>query len=412
MAEPKKRLKKIRTENLSVGMFVHDVGRRWFDHPWPKKSRLLTSKEEIRQLIEYGIREVTIDLDKSAIQRKKPEPIEEQADKRPQALEQVVEKLDRAKEPIEPTSLEEEMPRARETYFSALETTQEFLADARAGKEVNLPKVRDNVEDIIDSTFRNRDASLALIKLKTYDEYTLTHSLNVAVLSISMGCHVNYSREKIRDLGLGAILHDLGKTQVPLNILNKRGPLNENEFNTIKSHPVVGANMLERTKKIPPKAISVARNHHERIDGSGYPKGLSGNDLDEFSIITGLSDIYDALTSDRVYRKGIPPHNALRTIFALRRKQFDATWVEKFTQCLGIYPAGTLVKLNSGEIAVVLSVNRSKLLRPRIRIIFDSKGIPISGNKIIDLAEMKYMELEIVEVLDHRTLGLDISIYF
>ncbi|MBW2090848.1 MAG: HD-GYP domain-containing protein [Deltaproteobacteria bacterium] len=412
MSRPKNRLQKIQTKDLAVGMFVHDVGRKWFGHPWARKRKLITSKEDIRQLLEYGIEEVTIDLDRGVPRQKIPDQVE-QIEKKPYTIEQTAEKIEeRPKGPTDIVSMEEELPRARETYFSALQTTREFLSDARAGREVNIPKVQANVEDIIDSTFRNRDASLALIKLKTYDEYTLTHSLNVAVLSISMGCHANFPREKIRDLGLGAILHDLGKTQVPYHILNKEGPLDEIEYNTIKSHPVVGADMLEKTRKIPEKAVSIARYHHERMDGSGYPLGLSGKELNDFTIITGLSDVYDALTSDRVYRKSIPPHDALRAIFLLRGKQFDELWVEKFTQCLGIYPAGTLVKLNSEEIAVVLNVNRTNLLRPRVRIIFDSKGIPISGKKIIDLQETKFLDLKILEVLNPKSLRLDLSIYF
>jgi len=408
----KNKLKKIRTEDLSLGMFVYDVGRKWFDHPWTKQKKLITSKKEIEQLKEYGIDEVTIDLARGSSPKKIVKEIEKLrgiSEKAEQIAEPVEEKPG---EPVKTVPLEEELPRARETYFSALQTTREFLADARAGREVNVPKVQANVEDIIDSTFRNRDASLALIKLKAYDEYTLTHSLNVAVLSICIGCHVNFSRQKIRELGLGAILHDLGKTKVPYNILNKRTSLTEKEFRAIKSHTVIGANMLEKTKKIPGNAVSIARHHHERIDGSGYPDHLTEDQIDEFITIAGLADVYDALTSDRVYRKSIPPHEALKTIFALRGKQFDTLWVEKFTQCLGIYPAGTLVKLNTGEIAVVRSVNRSTLLRPNIRLILDPKGVPIFGVKTMNLDAAKFLDINIVGVIDPRTLGLDLSIYF
>jgi len=410
--KPNKKLKKIQTKDLTVGMYVHDVGRKWFDHPWTRKSKLVASIEDIQQLIEYGIKEVTIDLTRSASRPKEDDRTKESL-KKSQKSKQVENQIQKEPEALpDVVTFEEELPRARETYLTALETTREFLADARAGREINVPKVQDNVEDIIESAFRNRDASLALIKLKTYDEYTLTHSLNVAVLAIGMSCHVNLSRSKIRRLGLGAILHDIGKTKVPLKILNKRSTLTEKEFRAVKSHTVVGAHMLEKTKKIPEEAILVARHHHERIDGSGYPDGISGDQIDDFIAITGMSDVYDALTSDRVYRTSILPHEALKVIFALRDIQFNSLWVERFTQCLGIYPAGTLIKLNSGEIAVVINVNRATLLRPRIKIIFDSRGLPHTGPKTIDLSDKKYLDREVVEVLDPKPLGLDLSIYF
>ncbi|MBW2322775.1 MAG: HD-GYP domain-containing protein [Deltaproteobacteria bacterium] len=331
-----RRLQKVHVKDLNVGMFVFDVGRHWIHHPWPHRSKLITSARDIDQLIDYGIREVTVDLARGLPLIKLKE-IEEKKEKS-EDKELAGKKEKRTRERTESVTMAEELPRAKKIYFDALETTREFLADTRAGRKLNVAKVRDNVETMIESAFRNRDASLALIKLKTYDEYTLTHSLNVGVLAISMGCHINLPRGKLRQLGMGAILHDLGKTKVPLEILNKKAKLTAEEFNAIKFHPVIGAQMLETTSNISDQSISVARYHHERIDGTGYPDGLSGEKISHFMIITGMSDVYDAMSSDRVYRKGILPHEALKSLFALRGMQFDSFWIEKFIQCLGIYP--------------------------------------------------------------------------
>ncbi|MBW2090849.1 MAG: HD-GYP domain-containing protein [Deltaproteobacteria bacterium] len=409
---PEKRLQKIHTKDLKIGMFVHDVGRHWLNHPWPHKSKLITSTRDIDQLIDYGIREVIIDFNRGLLKEKPDKQAEEKEKKTPESkgIKDHIEEQTKTEETFEQVPLEEELPRARKTYIAALEATREFLADTRTGRKINVAKVRDNVEAMIDSTFRNRDASLALIKLKTYDEYTLTHSLNVAVLAISMGIHLNFSRGKIRQLGMGAIFHDLGKMKVPQEILNKKDRLTEEEFNTIKYHPVIGARMLERTDGISDQSISIALHHHERLNGTGYPDGLSGEKIDSFMIISGMSDVYDALSSDRVYHKSILPHEALRTLFSMRDLQFNRLWLERFIQCLGIYPAGTLVRLSTGEISLVLSVNRSNLLKPRVKLLFDSKDLPVSGNKILDLSEHKNQNREIIDVIDPKALGLDLSI--
>ena len=414
MNDEKEKLVRVQTKDLKVGMFVHDVGRRWIGHPWPRKSKLITSENDIKQLRRYGIREVTVDLNRN--RRPRTEAVEEIQEDGHETIEELPavenEPVELFEEPPELITIEDEIPRAREVYFTALETAREFTIAARAGRQVNVAKVRENIEELIDSAFRNRDAALALLKLKFYDEYIFTHSLNVAVLAIGMGFHMNLTRADILNLGMGAMLHDLGKTGVPLAILNKKGRLTDEEYNTIKGHPLIGARLLEKHQEVPPQTIDMTRHHHERIDGSGYPDGLSGDELNSMLTITSLSDVYDALSSDRIYHKGLLPHEALKTIFALRDKQFNRLWIERFVQCLGIYPAGTLIQLNSGEIGVVSSVNRSMLLRPVIRPIFDRFGRRATDKDFLDLQDSKYLDRSIIGILDPKELKLDLSSYF
>jgi HD-GYP domain-containing protein (c-di-GMP phosphodiesterase class II) len=213
----KEKLVRVQTKDLKVGMFVHDVGRRWIGHPWPRKSKLITSENDIKQLRRYGIREVTVDLNRN--RRPRTEAVEEIQEDGHETIEELPavenEPVELFEEPPELITIEDEIPRAREVYFTALETAREFTIAARAGRQVNVAKVRENIEELIDSAFRNRDAALALLKLKFYDEYIFTHSLNVAVLAIGMGFHMNLTRADILNLGMGAMLHDLGKTGVP-----------------------------------------------------------------------------------------------------------------------------------------------------------------------------------------------------
>lgn len=411
-------LKKVPLKDLSVGMYVHDLGVHWFNHPWAKKSRLITSKQEIDQLREYGINEVVVDEAK-AVKARDLAPSAPASVRRPSSLEEKRPAppppspgppAQRLAQPLDvPVPLEEELPRAHKTYMAALETSKEFMTDLRAGRQINVPKVHDTIENMIDSTFRNLDATLTLTKLKTYDDYTFTHCLNVTALAVSFGCHLHLSRDNLRLLGLGAMLHDVGKTGVPIKILNKPARLTEEEFTVMKTHPALGALILEKTKEVPSPSIDIALHHHERLDGNGYPDGLKGQQINAFITIVGLADVYDALSSERIYHRAAPPHEALKIIFTLRNTHFESVWVERFVQCLGIYPAGTLVRLNTGEIGLVVDVNRASMLRPILRVLVNQQGFTLAKTKVMDLGEALHADRKIVEVLNSRKLGLDVA---
>ncbi|MEW5725424.1 MAG: HD-GYP domain-containing protein, partial [Thermodesulfobacteriota bacterium] len=319
----------------------------------------------------------------------------------------------RPEKPRDDLSLDEELPRARQTYARALDVTREFMADVRAGRQINVEKVREHLEDMIDSVFRNRSSLVALLKLRTYDEYTFTHSLNVTALALSIGRSVNLNREQLNALGLGAMFHDLGKTRVPEAILNKPGRLTDEEFALMKEHPALGIQVLaERHHDLPSSVLQIVRHHHERLDGSGYPDGLSGGQLEPFIIISGICDVYDALSSDRVYHKALVPHEALKVVFNLRGKHFPQVWVDRFVQCIGIYPVGTLVLLSTGDVGVVSEVNQASLVRPVVRLILDRKERPVAGVKYVDLNQMDNEGLDVADVLDPQKMRLDPAQYF
>jgi len=394
-------------------MFVYDVGRSWLKHPWRTKSKTIESSQDIDLLLEFGITEVTIDLAKGLT----PEDVHNQVDpvekKAPPAIQQV-ERRTRPRPEKHPdlASLEEEIPKARQAHIQALDITREFINDARTGNKIDVEKVQESVDGMIDSLFRNRDALLTILKLKTYDEYTFTHSLNVGVLAMSVGRSLNLSRDELSALCMGGMFHDVGKTGVPEKILNKPGRLTEAEFEVMKGHPVIGFNLLEHYKNIPSISLDVIRFHHERIDGSGYPDGLVESRMGPHIVISGMADVYDALSTDRVYHKGMPPHEALKIVFSLRGKQFPPEMVDTFIHSLGIYPPGTTVKLNTGETSVVHSVNHSSMLRPKTIIVFDKKGQAVTKTKIMDLNEQGFSDRQIVEVVDPKALGIDPAKYF
>jgi putative nucleotidyltransferase with HDIG domain len=410
-------LKKMTTKELSVGMFVADVGRAWFNHPWKKKSRLLTEQSEIQELIDYGIDEVYVDTEKSKVKPgagpKKPfVPIPTKAPIRTRTAGQA--EPAKPKPPEIVSGLETELPKAAKAYNKALDTSKAIIAACYMNKRIEMSEVKENVDELVESVTRNQDALTALIKLRRFDDYTYTHCLNVSVLSISTGKALGLSQDDLRTLGMGTMFHDLGKTRIPSYILNKPGKLTDEEFVIMKNHASLSAVIIEEQKlDVPDEVIEVAKFHHERLDGSGYPDHLKGEEIPKLATICGLSDVYDALTSDRVYHKGKLPHDALKFIYSLRGTHFEPYWVDRFVQSVGIYPPGSIVELNSGHVAVVIEVDHAALLTPLIKIVADPQGRIHPRPRLINLKnENESSGLSITRVIPPQEAGFDPSYYF
>ena len=408
-------LKKMPTKDLGLGMYVADVGRGWLNHPWKTKSRLITSRDEIRELLEYGITEVVIDTDKS-----KPGPQNAPAaggSSAPAAATQP--RPDASKRPLrtipDPVSgVEVELPKAAKAYNKALDTSKALVAACRMNKKIELSAVQENVDELVESVSRNRDALMALMKLRRFDDYTYTHSLNVSVLAISAGKSLGLPEEELRVLGLGTMFHDLGKTRIPGHILNKPGKLTDEEFAVMRNHAALSGKIIqEQHLQVEDLVYQIARHHHERSDGSGYPDKLQGEAIPHLVTICGLSDVYDALTSDRVYHKGKSPHEALKFIYSLRGTHFQAEWVDRFVQSVGIYPPGTIVQLSTDHVAVVMDINQAALHAPLIKVIADPTGMIYSRPKLVNLAgEGESQDLKIKKVLSRDEAGFDPAYYF
>lgn len=213
------------------------------------------------------------------------------------------------------------------------------------------------------------------------------HSVNVCILALMIGIHLGYSRSKLFHLAMGALLHDIGKTSIPERILNKPGKLSNAEFEIIKQHSIYGYKILNNNPNISHASALIAQQHHERYNGQGYPNALSKDDIHEFAKITGIADMYDAITADRVYRKAHSPHEAFEIISASGDNLFDFYLVEAFLHHLTAYPTGTLVKLNTGEIAIVTENYPGYSRQPKVRMLFSSSGCPLTVNEELWLAE-------------------------
>lgn len=259
-------------------------------------------------------------------------------------------------------------------------------------------KVYSTISEIIDQLLNNHNLMVELVDIRSMDDYVFAHSVNVCVLALMTGISLGYERPKLFHLGMGSLLHDIGKVLVPKEILNKPGPLTEEEYNIVKKHPEYGLQILSKNPQVSSLSRMVVYQHHERYCGTGYPQGLKDSEIHEFAQITGMVDMYDALTADRVYRKAFPPHEAYEMIAGAGDYLFPYHIIEPFLSNIAAYPAGTVVELSSREIAVVMRTTKGLPLSPRVRLLYDKAARPVTT--LIELELSDYRNVVISRVLD------------
>ena len=363
-------IKKIKAEQLKCGMFVHDFNCSWLNHPFLTNAMKINDEQIVQKVIDYGIRELYIDTDKGYDLGGAPTEDE--------VKQEIQTEINRIVEPEKinsnTVSVKEEIVKAKEIKSKAKETIHSIMEDIKFGKQINTDEVGQVVDNMIDSIFRNQDALISLARIKEKDEYTYMHSVSVGVLMISLGKHLGFDMQTLKEVGIGAMLHDVGKTIVSQAILNKEGKLTENEFEMIKKHAEYSRKLLEQTHGISDTAITMAAQHHERMDGTGYPLGLKGDEISYYSRAVAIADVYDAMTSIRCYHDKYPPTEVLKKMYEWSSYHFDRTLVEQFIRCVGIHPVGTLVRLESGLIGVVLQKGEKSLLQPVVRIVYNARN--------------------------------------
>ena len=312
------------------------------------------------------------------------------------------------------TSMPEEVDKVRDTFIESRLLVQELLHDAKLGRSVNYPGAKLAVASMAESVIRNPDALMCFAQLKRKDEYTALHSLRVCILALAFGRQLDMPRDQLEMLGLGALLHDIGMVKVPEEILAKPEALTPAESDLMKQHVAWGADILYASHQIPSAAIEVVTSHHERHDGSGYLHGLRGEQISDFGMIGAIVDHYDAVTSDRVYHGAISAHSALMQLYGWRNTLFSAPLAEKFIQCLGIYPIGSAVELNSGDIGVVAAINREQRLKPHVMLVYHADRQPYAEMPIANIATRRTPDdrpCEIERVLEAGAIDIDPAHY-
>ena len=417
------KLTKIVVEDLQLGMYVCDLDRPWSETPFLFQGFEIRTQEQIEELKRYckevyikeGVTSTPLDYrPHSASDHRKTVSFFTQRQKKLEIelLKQTNAPQAKAARPTyqDSATLEEEIATITETYEESRTLIKALMQDARLGQSLDIPGVKKSVAQMAESIIRNPDALVCFAQLKSKDEYTALHSLRVCILALAFGRHLGLDKEQLNILGIGALLQDVGIMKIPNEVVNKPGTLTEQEFALIKSHVPRGVEILANAKGIPRGAIALAQRHHERCDGSGYMDGLKGDQIGYFGIIGGIVDCYDALTSGRAYHAAILAHIALRNLYEWRNKAFQSNLVEQFIQCIGIYPIGSVVKLNTGEVGVVITTNRVRRLKPRVTLVLKPDDIPYTTLETVDLMDQSSNNsrpAEIDQVLEPRAYGID-----
>jgi putative nucleotidyltransferase with HDIG domain len=379
-------LKRIAVKDIKLGMFICEFCGSWMEHPFWKTRFLLEDEKDLRAILASGIKELWIDvsqgLDVSAESAGKTEAeVEHETD----AL------LLEAEQPggSERVALDDEIKSAARLCNRAKETVIEMFSDVRMGKAIEVAKARELVDEISSSVLRQPHALISLARLKSVDEYTFLHSVAVCALMIALARQLNLDEEAVRDAGMAGLLHDIGKVGIPQKVLNKPGKLTDEEFAIVKSHPELGAKMLIENYQVPPMALDVCLHHHEKVDGTGYPFGLKGDTISLFAKMGAVCDVYDAITSNRPYKKGWSPADSIRKMAEWSKGHFDEAVFQAFVKTVGIYPTGSLVRLESGRLAVVIEQNEASLLLPKVKIFFSAKTKMPIIQEVLDLAKLQ-----------------------
>jgi HD-GYP domain-containing protein (c-di-GMP phosphodiesterase class II) len=282
-------------------------------------------------------------------------------------------------------STADELVVARSIHTGAIERLMHILDHIRNGGSISMPELQVITGELVDSVLRNSTAMALLMRMQQQDDYTSSHSLETAVWALVFGRHLGLDKESLNAVGLGGMLLDVGKTKIPVELLHKKDTLTDAERAYLRTHVDLGLQILREQGGVDSRVMDMVATHHERFDGSGYPRGWKGNQIPVFGRIGGIADSYAAMTSDRPYASAISSYDAMREFKSLSDKQFQAEMVEQFIQAIGIFPVGTLVELNTGEVGVVLKEHQSDRLRPEVAIILDSDKQPLQDFEVIDL---------------------------
>lgn len=402
---------KVDVSLLKKGMYVSELDRSWTDTSFLLQGVLLESEEEIaefQKICEY----VFIDADKST------ESVYAHL-RSLTALTQTVKPLNNSAEhesqqaDLEQNNFHKELKVARKLHTRTRTFIDHALEDVRLGQAVDTDAAKELVTEVANSITRSPHALVWLTNMKERDEYTSIHCMNVCIMAVSFGRTLGMEKAELEILGLGGLLHDLGKMRVPLEILNKPSKLTFEEFEVMKTHPVEGYKMLKKQGDLPSEVLDIVKHHHERRNGKGYPSQLDGDQINDMTRIVAIVDVYDAITSDRCYHDAISPYDALKNMYEWVKEDFDKDMIEKFIKCLGIYPIGCVVELNLGHVGIVVSASEKSKLRPIVILVSNSKHEMFPKPKLINLAHPKWrtgaQKLEVKRILSKNDYNFNIK---
>lgn len=394
--------RRIVVADLQIGMFVCRLDRPWEDTPFPLQGIELTREEDIATLRQL-CRVIYIDARR-------------QVTYQPGALmrtELSQSRFKRATHYDDVVPVEKEVPRARAALDKASVMVGKIFEDIASGRDLAVETVEQAVCPLVASVLRSADAFFLVEGLRRHDSYSYSHAVSCSALGAAFGRHMGFDEETIFSLAAGGLLMDIGKRRLPESLLNYQDLLAPDDVEIIRSHVSHGLDIIIGADITNQDVLDIVRTHHERHDGSGYPKGLAGNVIPITGRMLGIIDAYDAMSSDRPYRAAISRHQALRQIYAARDSLFQAEIIEQFQVCLGVYPTGSLVELNTGEVAIVMAQNQVRRLRPRVAILSTPNKEPLSDFLPVDLMRLGDKDaVDIVRSLAVGDYGIDAAALF
>jgi HD-GYP domain-containing protein (c-di-GMP phosphodiesterase class II) len=374
-------------------MFIADLDRPWLDTPFLFQGFLLEDEEDLRTLqrlcqhVEIDLRRSTIDLS----------PLEQLLALPSQRKQRLIENdLSPTEQPlalsgitltayVDEVPFEQELPRASEAYARTKKALAELVHDLLGGGDLHIEQVDEVVDYMAESMISNPDAMMWVSRLRIEDIETYAHGIRVSVYLLALGRHLGFPTPELHQLGMVGMLLDIGKINTPRQLLEKRGKLTPEEFEEVKRHVDYGLEMLSRSPMLNSNVLEGVAQHHERLNGRGYPKGLKADDIGIFGRMAGIADSFAALTSPRPYNSTISPSNALSKLYEASGEYFHRPLIERFVRAIGAFPVGSLVELSTGEVAVVVRHNRVRRLQPTVLLITDPSKQPLDRPMGFDL---------------------------
>lgn len=394
-------LKKIDIQHLKPGMYVANITQTGITLHAHEREGRIKDEQTIENLRKRGIRSVYID-DEQGLDSDRAKPLAE-----------VDRKLDKAIQEIAPdtpkttqVSFEQEFEKADKLHHQALNLVEQAMALAKTGKTVEVGPFEDTANNFIDSITRNQNALACLTRIRDKDSYLMEHSVNVAVLMGILGRHLELDQQYLHECVTGALLHDIGKILIPDSVLHKPGKLTDEEFSIMKRHASLSRQILMESQEFPETCVNIAGQHHERMDGKGYPQGLAGDEISSEGRMASVVDVYDAITANRVYHKGLTPSSGFKRLLEWAGPHLDTQYVHGFIKAMGIYPIGSLVELDNGLLAIVQEETDISM-KPVVRTLYDTKRRDYCTQRRIDLSGPN--DRAIKQVVDPNSYGIDLT---